>query len=212
MKKSKITKLIASTLLIASMLALNPIGASASWKQDGTGKWYTEGNSWATGWRNIDGKWYYFDNNGYMKYGWIQDGGKWCYLMNGTGFMATNITVDTHVIDSNGVWIGDTANNTNVATTNTNTIKNSHKRPNCDEKYIMTIYYNKNTLEVSEYCSGLNNMDWYGTQKDEKMKDFDYFLIDIRDYGYSRSIDIDGLALKYKVGADSNGEPILVRK
>ncbi|NRT79446.1 hypothetical protein [Clostridium beijerinckii] len=212
MRKSRLTKLIASTLVAISVLALNSKGVNAEWKQDATGKWYAEGNSWATGWKQIDGKWYYFDNNGYMKYGWIQEGSNWYYLMNVTGAMATNITVDTHIIDSNGVWIGDTTNNTNVATTNSNKIRNSHKIHNCDEKYIMTIYYNKNTLGIDSYCSVLNNMGWYGEKKSEKMKDFDYFIIDIRDYGYSSSMDVNGLVLKYKVGADSNGEPILVRK
>lgn len=66
MRKIKLTKIVASMLVAASAIALNPIGASAEWRQNDTGCWYTEGNSWATGWRNIDGKWYYFDSNGYM--------------------------------------------------------------------------------------------------------------------------------------------------
>ena len=56
MKKLKLTKVIASTLVVISVLALNPIGANAEWKRDHTGWWYTEGNSWATGWRLIDSK------------------------------------------------------------------------------------------------------------------------------------------------------------
>lgn len=66
MKKLKLTKLITSTLVIASVLALNPIAASAQWKQDNKGWWYTEGSSWARGWRTIDGSLYYFESNGYM--------------------------------------------------------------------------------------------------------------------------------------------------
>ncbi|MDR3594456.1 leucine-rich repeat protein [Clostridium sp.] len=66
MKKLKLTKLLASTLIIASVLALNPMAASAEWKQDDKGWWYTEGNSWARGWRDIDGNLYYFKSNGYM--------------------------------------------------------------------------------------------------------------------------------------------------
>lgn len=212
MKKLRLTQLVASVLLVSSVLVLNPIRANAEWRQDSNGRWYAEGNSWATGWKQIDGKWYYFDSNGYIKYGWIQYGSNWYYLMNVTGAMATNIIVDTHIIDSNGVWIGDRNYNTNVATTNNITIKNSHKVPNCDEKYFMTIYYNKNTLEIDGSCSVLNDMEWYGAEKAQKMKDFDYFIIDIRDYGYSNSMDVNGLGFKYRVGADSNGEPILVRK
>lgn len=66
MKKLKLTKILAGTLVIASVLALNPIAASAQWKQDSKGWWYTEGSSWARGWREIDGYSYYFKLNGYM--------------------------------------------------------------------------------------------------------------------------------------------------
>lgn len=89
MKKLKLTKVIASTLLVASVLALNPIGVSASWKQDSNGWWYTEGyswndDSWVTGWKNIDGNWYYFYSNGYM---------------------AHDTTIDGRQLGSDGAWI-----------------------------------------------------------------------------------------------------------
>lgn len=76
MEKSKLTKLIASPLIAISLLTLNPIGASAEWKQNSTGWWYTEGNSYATGWRLIDGKYYYFGDNGYMMHDTYVDGYK----------------------------------------------------------------------------------------------------------------------------------------
>lgn len=34
MKRQRLTKIIASSLVAVSILALNPIGASAKWKQD----------------------------------------------------------------------------------------------------------------------------------------------------------------------------------
>lgn len=74
MKKLKLTKVIAGSLIAVSVLALNPIGASAQWKKDNTGWWYTEGDSWAIGWRNIDGKNYNFDYSGYMQANTIIDG------------------------------------------------------------------------------------------------------------------------------------------
>ena len=76
MKKFKLTKVIASTLIVASVLALNPIGVSAEWKQDSTGWWYTDGESWYTGWKSIDGKLYYFNNDGYMVHDTTIDGYK----------------------------------------------------------------------------------------------------------------------------------------
>ncbi|WP_238916869.1 leucine-rich repeat domain-containing protein [Clostridium sp. YIM B02555] len=67
MKKSKLTKVIACALVVASVLLLKPIGASAEWKQDKNGWWwYSEGSSWATGWRVINGNLYYFDSRGFM--------------------------------------------------------------------------------------------------------------------------------------------------
>lgn len=66
MIKNYLKKVIASGIIATSVIALNPVGASASWKQDNSGWWYTEGDLWATGWKKVDGKWYYFYQNGYM--------------------------------------------------------------------------------------------------------------------------------------------------
>lgn len=76
MIKIKLTKIITSSLIIASVLSLNPLGASASWRQNNTGWWYTTDNSYATGWMKIDGQWYYFYSNGYMAHDTIIDGFK----------------------------------------------------------------------------------------------------------------------------------------
>jgi hypothetical protein len=104
MRKLKLIKVIASSLIVASILMLNPIGANAEWKHDSNGEWYTEGNSWATGWREINGDWYYFDSNGYMKTGWLQDGDNWYYFYS-YGSMAKNTTIDGYLLGPDGVWI-----------------------------------------------------------------------------------------------------------
>ncbi|EKQ56103.1 MULTISPECIES: leucine-rich repeat protein [unclassified Clostridium] len=83
MCKIKLIKVMTGILIAASVLALNPIRASAEWKESPRGKWYTEGNSWATGWRTIDEKWYYFDKDGYMVKDKDIDG--WYLGENGVG-------------------------------------------------------------------------------------------------------------------------------
>jgi len=83
MIKFKLAKVIASSLMVVAVLALNPIGANAEWKHNSTGWWYKEGNSWATDWRLIDGQWYYFYSNGYM---------------------AKNTTIGGYYISSSGAW------------------------------------------------------------------------------------------------------------
>ncbi|BCZ46276.1 hypothetical protein psyc5s11_23430 [Clostridium gelidum] len=103
MKKLKLTKIIANSLLIVSALALNPMGASAQWKQDSNGWWNTEGNSWSVGWRLIDGKWYYFEQDGYMKTGWIKYDGR-LYYLNTDGSMAHDTTIDGFTVGSDGKW------------------------------------------------------------------------------------------------------------
>lgn len=83
-----VKKIIGLAIITTLIMALNPIGASAEWKQDNRGWWYTEGNSYATGWRNIDGKWYYFS--------------PYC-----DGYMLSNTSVDGYYLNKNGAWIDD---------------------------------------------------------------------------------------------------------
>lgn len=111
MKKLKLMKVITSLLAIISILTLNSLRANASWKQNQIGWWYTEENSWATEWKFINGSWYYFDTNGYMKTGWINNNNIWYYL-NLNGIMQTGIVqIDGKIycLDSNGKMLtGDT--------------------------------------------------------------------------------------------------------
>jgi hypothetical protein len=91
MKKVKLTKLIASTLITISILSLNPVKANAEWKQDIKNNyikwWYSEGNSYSIGWKEIDGKWYYFDTSGYMVKDKVIDG----YYIDMNGHYVPNI-------------------------------------------------------------------------------------------------------------------------
>jgi hypothetical protein len=91
----KSIKKIISIGLISSSMLLIPISANAEWKQDSNQKWWnSEDNSWSVGWKEINSKWYYFGQDGYL-------------LQNTT-------TLDGFKVDNNGVWIQ------NITTTNTN--------------------------------------------------------------------------------------------
>ena len=63
--------------------------ATSSWMYSNGRWWYKHANgSYTTkAWEKIDGVWYYFDDEGWMKTGWVKDG-KWYYLSE-SGAMLT---------------------------------------------------------------------------------------------------------------------------
>lgn len=84
MMSKSLKKLTAGIITMAAIFAVNPIVAHAEWRQDPTGWWYADGDSWYTGWKQVDGKWYYFMNDGYMAHN--------CYISN------------KYHLNSSGVW------------------------------------------------------------------------------------------------------------
>jgi transglutaminase/protease-like cytokinesis protein 3 len=89
MRKMRLTKIIASSLVATSIFVLSPIGVSAEWKQNSSGWWYTQGNSYYTGWKLVDKNWYYFYSDGYM---------------------AHDTTIDGYYLNSNGAWTNSIPN------------------------------------------------------------------------------------------------------
>ena len=85
MKKLRLTKVIASTLVAASVLALIPIGANAEWKHSNNGWWNTE-KSYITGWQFIKGNYYYYNIDGAMVHDTNVDG----YYLDASGAMDPN--------------------------------------------------------------------------------------------------------------------------
>lgn len=100
MKRFK--RITGSIIASITVLAAMPLAANAEWRQNNTGWWYSQGQSYATNWAKIDGQWYYFDSNGYMKTGWIKDNGN-LYYLNGDGTMAYDTTINGYYINSNGI-------------------------------------------------------------------------------------------------------------
>ena len=81
MKSKKTSKILATLIIgVGILVSIPTTQANAEWKKDNNGWWYTEGNSWATGWRQIDGKWYYFGQDGYMWQNRITPDGYWVFL------------------------------------------------------------------------------------------------------------------------------------
>lgn len=96
MKNIRLRRIYITSFMLFFILSLNQSIASAEWristvetrgeygellKSEGK-MWYAEGDSWATGWRNIDNKWYYFDlNTGYTVKGWNYINNNWYYFI-----------------------------------------------------------------------------------------------------------------------------------
>lgn len=92
--------------ILAFTFIFNSVNVEAAWMKDDKGWWNTEGNSWSVGWRFIDGKWYHFNEKGYMETGWFREKGKWYYL-NTNGDMITEDFFDGYYFNKDGVGSED---------------------------------------------------------------------------------------------------------
>lgn len=139
MKKLNLKKIIVMGLITTSILGVTSIGASAEWKQDGTGYWYSNGSSYAKGWSKINGWWYYFDNNGYMKTGWLYDNGNWYYLKKDGSMVASLYSVvliegKYSTFAPDGKWLGyDEKANLTTTNINNNTVFNTSPSANSNQ-------------------------------------------------------------------------------
>jgi glucan-binding YG repeat protein len=91
MKKMRI--LFVSLLAAIAIVTSNLTGVNAEWKNNSTGWWYSEENSYVTGWKQMDSVWYYFSSDGYIEKGWIIYKGDWYYL-DSNGEIVTYIPSD----------------------------------------------------------------------------------------------------------------------
>lgn len=77
------TKVLLATIALTATMGLTAY--AGQWQQDTTGWWYEQDNACATGWQWIDGKSYYFDDNGYL--------------------LSNTTTPDGYQVDASGAWI-----------------------------------------------------------------------------------------------------------
>lgn len=114
MKKEFIKKLIKMIGLTLVITNINYVSASAAWIKDSKNNWnWIENNIKAIGWKEVDKKWYYFDEKGVMKNGWIKFGEKW-YNLADSGEMEIGwkkIDEKWYHFDSDGAmsigWLND---------------------------------------------------------------------------------------------------------
>lgn len=105
-------RLLACLVMLISLLSINPAVAHAEWKSNDAGWWYTEGSSWATGWKQIDGKWYYFYSDGYMAHDeyignyYLNNYGVWTTESTGasTVSVASNNQSQTVYVSKQGIY------------------------------------------------------------------------------------------------------------
>ena len=110
--------LASSSISNSSTSTSTDILATSSWMYSNGRWWYKHANgSYTTkAWEKIDGVWYYFDDEGWMKTGWVKDG-KWYYLSESgammTGWAQINNTwyylnqsgaMQTGWVKDNGTW------------------------------------------------------------------------------------------------------------
>ncbi|MBN1038610.1 choline-binding protein [Clostridium botulinum] len=126
----KFKKIFAGLLVSITILTISPIKANAEWKKNSIGWWYTEGNSYLTGWQLINNNWYYFDFSGYMKTGWQLIDGSWYYL-NNDGAMVTNGLIDGFNLGNDGKMISPSYYNTMMKLAEEESLKDyySQKQP-----------------------------------------------------------------------------------
>ena len=103
--KRKIAVVLALCLLITvSFTNSSSFATGGSWKSESSGWWYDYSDgSYAMGWTEIDGYWYYFLGSGYMDYSEYRDG---CWL-NADGTWNTAYSGGYWASDSTGWWYTD---------------------------------------------------------------------------------------------------------
>lgn len=92
----KIKRIIASSIIFTSLLAINPVAAYETGHKVGT---------LAVGWVQINAKWYYFNQSGAMQRGWVTTNNKWYFLGSDGALYINCMTPDGYKVDGTGAWV-----------------------------------------------------------------------------------------------------------
>lgn len=104
-RKNVLSMLISTAIILMTTICSAPAYADFRYSKDGTCKYY-ENETYVTGWKLLDGKWYYFDQNGNLeKEKWIKYKDKWYYI-DYYGIMTQDMVVDGYYINKDGEWTG----------------------------------------------------------------------------------------------------------
>lgn len=147
MLKKHLNKIMALGIIATSIMTFSSIGANAEWKSDSIGWWNTEGSSYSTGWKLIDGNWYYFYSDGYM---------------------AHDTTIEGYYLGSGGAWTNSIITKEQAV----QTVLNDHKyidKPNDNDISLVKIYnktyyriYTHITYSLTDFNGGIK----YRTESD----------------------------------------------
>ncbi len=71
------------------------------------GKWYyfNQTGYMSTGWVQVSGQWYYMNQDGSMAVGWMKVDNKWYYLTGSGECLLNTTTPDGYQVDGNGAWM-----------------------------------------------------------------------------------------------------------
>lgn len=181
-------KIIASTITIMALVAVNPISAHAEWRNSGSGWWYSQGGDYyATGWKQINGKWYYFGSDGYMKTGWLNDSGKWYYL-NKNGSMARNRYVGNYYVNSNGVYEPQNK----IGTTTTTRATSQGITLEYPSSWTKSTHDNNTTYDLDNKGTGIvqTTIDLEGHSEKEFLEEFCKELSNAEDFDKIEEVEV----------------------
>lgn len=229
MKRKFINKVVAGVVIATTICTLNPVKASAEWVNDYQGNWYyMQGNQRLTGWKSIDGKLYYFDDNGKMQTGWIKAGTSWYYLQNNgvlktgwinynknwyyadsTGAIQTgiiNIAGKVYVFENSGIMkTSNTVINGEFYTINSDGQVAGSRVPTPDKEldslgnYIQVLKNTDNTVSESPTGSNFNKVIEDKTESDDDPNEGRIFKVNFKD---SNGEELKTKSVKYGRSVD----------